>query len=376
MSDKILYQDPARKARREMRKARRQGINVGGFSQEEASPVDDAKRRIRKRKRLKEMRKYRNRDAGTITESSKKNRVDGRLAHVNDAGEMVFGEKLVPTLSTMMENLRTSKKMKKTTGSTNKNRPLAVLWDGAGYNGTPSIITPDEFKALHAAGWLPVVRGHGGGSNGVRYADDWIDSPIRFIPGQGGEAQGEGEYWARATQGGGGWFSWMDGSNPAGTVALLPPSTRRVGIKELRAIQQEHAPLAKAIKQFDAGLPEGEREKMSAEEYVMQLRDHLRTTLGPTFETTMGTRMGKMTSKILDSLSGSNAADKKQLLDALEFLEVMSKKRTVNGYAPLLGYDSIIAESGVELIHNRTAIAVVGDTFTRDDAVNLAKSKA
>jgi hypothetical protein len=83
-----------------------------------------------------------------------------------------------------------------------------------------------------------------------------------------------------------------------------------------------------------------------------------------------------MTSRILDSLSGSNAADKKQLLDALEFLEFMSKKRTVNGYAPLLGYDSIIAESGVELIHNRTAIAAVGDTFTRDDAVNLAESKA
>ena len=376
MSDKILYEDPARKQRREMRKARRQGINVGGFTQAEANPVDDAKRKIRKRKRLKEMRKYRSRDVETISKESQKNRVDGKLAHTGDSGEMVFGEKLVPTLSTMMENYRTSKQLKKTTGSTNKNKALAVLWDGAGYNGTPQIITPEEFKTLHAAGWLPVVRGHGTGPNGVRYADDWIDSPIRFIPGQGGEAQGEGEYWARATQGGGGWFSWMDGALPAGTVALLPPSTRRVSKNELRKIQAEHAPLAKAIKQFDAGLPQGEREKMSAEEYVSGLRDHIRSTLGPTFESTMSTRMGKMTSQILDSLSGASGADKKQLLDALEFLELVSKQRTVNSYAPLLGYDSIIADSGVELIHNRTAVAVVGDTFTRDDAVNLAKSKA
>jgi uncharacterized protein YjbI with pentapeptide repeats len=142
MSDKILYEDPARKQRREMRKARRQGINVGGFTQAEANPVDDAKRKIRKRKRLKEMRKYRSRDVETISKESQKNRVDGKLAHTGDSGEMVFGEKLVPTLSTMMENYRTSKQLKKTTGSTNKNKALAVLWDGAGYNGTPQIITP------------------------------------------------------------------------------------------------------------------------------------------------------------------------------------------------------------------------------------------
>ena len=376
MSDKILYTDPARQARREMRKARRQGINAGGFTESEANPVDDAKRKIRRRKRIKQMRKNRTRDISTLSDSSTNNRIDGRLAHTDSQGSLVFGDKLTSTLSTMMTNYRTEAKLKKTKGGVNKNRALAVLWDGAGYNGTPSIITPDEFKTLHAAGWVPVVRGHGQGSNGVRYANDWIDDPVRFITGQGGEAQGEGEYWARATQGGGGWFGYMDGSLPAGTVGLLPPSTRRVTKGELRKIQSDHAPLAKAIKSFDVGLPTGEREKMDAEEYVSQLRDHLRTSLGSAYESTMSTKIGQMTSKILDSLSGSSDSKKQELLDSLEFLELISKKRTSNSYAPLLGYDTITADSGVELIHNRTAIAIVGDTFKRDDAVNLAKSKA
>ena len=168
----------------------------------------------------------------------------------------------------------------------------------------------------------------------------------------------------------------MDGSLPAGTVGLLPPSTRRVNKAELRKIQAEHAPLAKAIKAFDAGLPTGEREKMNAEEYVDQLRDHLRGSLGPIYESTMSTKMGQMTSKILESLSGSSDSKKQELLDSLEFLELISKQGTPNSYAPLLGYDTIMADSGVELIHNRTAITIVGDTFTRDDAVKLAKSKA
>ena len=376
MSDKILYSDPARQARREMRKARRRGINAGGFTESEANPVDDAKRRIRRRKRLKQMRKNRTRDVSTISDSSTSNRIDGRLAHTDSQGSLVFGDKLTSTLATMMTTYRTESKLKKTKGSVNKNRALAVLWDGAGYNGTPHVITAEEFKTLHAAGWVPVVRGHGNGSNGVRYANDWIDDPVRFITGQGGEAQGEGEYWARATQGGGGWFTWMDGSLPAGTVGLLPPSTRRVNKAELRKIQAEHAPLAKAIKAFDAGLPTGEREKMNAEEYVDQLRDHLRGSLGPIYESTMSTKMGQMTSKILESLSGSSDSKKQELLDSLEFLELISKQGTPNSYAPLLGYDTIMADSGVELIHNRTAITVVGDTFKRDDAVNLAMSKA
>jgi hypothetical protein len=376
MSDKILYSDPARQARREMRKARRQGINAGGFTESEANPVDDAKRRIRRRKRIKQMRKNRTRDIGSISDSSTGNRIDGRLAHTDSQGSLVFGDKLTSTLATMMTTYRTESKLKKTKGSVNKNRALAVLWDGAGYNGTPHVITAEEFKTLHAAGWVPVVRGHGNGSNGVRYANDWIDDPVRFITGQGGEAQGEGEYWARATQGGGGWFTWMDGSLPAGTVGLLPPSTRRVNKAELRKIQAEHAPLAKAIKAFDAGLPTGEREKMNAEEYVDQLRDHLRGSLGPIYESTMSTKMGQMTSKILESLSGSSDSKKQELLDSLEFLELISKQGTPNSYAPLLGYDTIMADSGVELIHNRTAITVVGDTFKRDDAVNLAMSKA
>ena len=375
MADKILYPDPVRQQRREIRKARRRGINVGGFTQEELSPVDDAKRKIRKRARLKQMRKFKDRDVATLANSSKKNRVDGKLAHTGDSGELILGEKIVPALAALMEMHRSSAKMKKVKGSVNRNKTLAVLWDGAGFNGTPHVITAEEFKTLHAAGWTSIVRGHGHGVNGHRYSDDYIDSPIRFIPGQGGEAQGEGEYWARAMDGGDGWFSWMDDKVPAGTVALLPPSTRRVKIDELRQVQREHAPLAQAIRQFDAGLPEGEREKMSAEEYVTQLRDHIQKTLGPTFESTMGTRMGKMTSAILDSLSGSQGQDKKQLLDALEFLGMISKHRTVNTYAPLLGYDSIIAHSGVELVHNRTAVSVVGDTFTRSDAEALAKSK-
>ena len=115
---------------------------------------------------------------------------------------------------------------------------------------------------------------------------------------------------------------------------------------------------------------------MNAEEYVTQLRDHLRASLGPIYESTMSTKMGQMTSKILESLSGSSDSKKQELLDALEFLELISTKRTSNSYAPLLGYDTIMADSGVELIHNRTAITIVGDTFTRDDAVKLAKSKA
>lgn len=376
MSDKILYTDPARQARREMRKARRQGINAGGFTTSEANPVDDAKRKIRRRKRLKEMRKNRTRDIGSISDSSTDNRIDGRLAHTDSQGSLVLGDKLTSTLATMMKNYRTESKLKKTKGGVSRNRALAVLWDGAGYNGTPHVVTPEEFKALHAAGWVPVVRGHGSGANGVRYANDWIDDPVRFITGQGGEAQGEGEYWARPTQGGGGWFSWMDGSLPAGTVGLLPPSTRRVSKAELGKIKSEHAPLAKSIKAFDAGLPSGEREKMDAEEYVTQLRDHLRASLGPIYESTMSTKMGQMTSKILESLSGSSDSKKQELLDALEFLELISTKRTSNSYAPLLGYDTIMADSGVELIHNRTAITIVGDTFTRDDAVKLAKSKA
>lgn len=376
MSDKILYTDPARQARREMRKARRQGINAGGFTTSEANPVDDAKRKIRRRKRLKEMRKNRTRDIGSISDSSTGNRIDGRLAHTDSQGSLVFGDKLTSTLATMMTNYRTESKLKKTKGGVSRNRALAVLWDGAGYNGTPHVITAEEFKTLHAAGWVPVVRGHGGGANGVRYANDWLDDPVRFITGQGGEAQGEGEYWARPTQGGGGWFSWMDGSLPAGTVGLLPPSTRRVSKAELGKIKSEHAPLAKSIKAFDAGLPSGEREKMDAEEYVTQLRDHLRSSLGPIYESTMSTKMGQMTSKILESLSGSSDSKKQELLDALEFLELISTKRTSNSYAPLLGYDTIMADSGVELIHNRTAITIVGDTFTRDDAVKLAKSKA
>lgn len=377
MAGKILYPDPERARRKELRKARKLGGNLGASSTKERTPLSEAQRKLRRRKRDKMMKKQGTRPNEAITKAHEKNYVKGQIAFVDADGKVTTSPNLMDTLSTAMENRNAQKGIVSSSNKTLmraiRNIEMAQLWDGAGYNGTPTLINAEEFERLRQAGWTPIVRGHGG----EVYADDWLTDPVRFVPGQGGEAAGEGEYWARTNNDeGAGWYSYMGRDNYSGTVALMPPTMRRIKQSDLKKIQEQHKPLSKAIQAFDSGLTEGERGKMDASDYVDELIASVRKSLGADFDSTMATPTGQLTQQLLNSIKTAKGGDKTKLLNALEFLNSLSKRNFANTYAPLLGYDSIIVPGdGRELIHNRTALVAYGQTTKAQEALDLAKGK-
>lgn len=364
MRDAVLYESARRRRLREMRKARKGGQNAGAFSPDERSPLKPLERKARLAKRNLILKKGAKRDVPELTDDATKNRVVGRLAVRDKDGNITISESLATALGAAFDadakHKRLSKSKKKAPEGGWRNEDLAFLWDGAGYNGTPMPITQDQYDALIDAGWTPLVRGHGA----ERYAEDYIDDPVRFIPGQGGEAAGPGEYFALMPQGQN-WYGFVRRDEASATVALLPPDARRVSQSELKAIQKEHRKIAQAIRAFDSGLPEGEREKMDGAEYSQQVADYLRSQLG---EGALSSDMGQIVAQLLNQLSTASPAKKRDILDAIKYLNLIAHKDSPNYYAPILGFDAISVDER-ELIMNRTAVVVLGETKDYDGVV-------
>ena len=372
MRDSVLYESARRRRLREMRKQRNGGQNAGAFSADERSPLKPLERKARLAKRAIILKKGAKRDVPELANDATKNRVNGRLAIRGEDGTITISDGLATALGAAFDadqkHKRLAKSKKKAPEGGWRNEDLAFLWDGAGFNGTPMPINRDQYDALVQAGWTPLVRGHGA----ERYAEDYIDDPVRFIPGQGGEAAGPGEYFALMPQGKN-WYGFVRTDEASATVALLPPDARRVSQDDLRNVQKEHRKLAQSIRAFDSGLPDGEREKMNGADYVEQLNNYLRGQLGDGMAAAMGSDMGQIIAQLLNQLSTASPSKKRDILDSLKYLNSIAYKTSPNYYAPILGFDAISVDER-ELVMNRTAVVVLGETKDYAGVVEVSDS--
>ena len=372
MRDSVLYESERRRRLRQMREARKNGVNAGAFSPDERQPLKPLERKARLAKRAVILKKGAKRDVPDLANDATKNRVNGRLAIRGEDGTITISDGLATALGAAFDadekHKRLAKSKKKAPEGGWRNEDLAFLWDGAGFNGTPMPINRDQYDALVRAGWTPLVRGHGA----ERYAEDYIDDPVRFIPGQGGEAAGPGEYFALMPQGKN-WYGFVRTDEASATVALLPPDARRVSQADLRNVQKEHRKLAQSIRAFDSGLPDGEREKMNGADYVEQLNNYLRGQLGDGMAAAMGSDMGQIIAQLLNQLSTASPSKKRDILDSLKYLNSIAYKTSPNYYAPILGFDAISVDER-ELVMNRTAVVVLGETKDYAGVVEVSDS--
>jgi len=262
-------------------------------------------------------------------------------------------------------------------GNLEADRVLGTLWGINGYNERPTIVTEEEFVELaQDPGNTVIRRGHGGKT----FAERHLDDPERHTTGDGGIAQGPGEYWSVRKEGGemqpdSSWRGYVNTDaqrgkkgtepGPGGTVAILPANAKIIRINDLEKIKRDmnsvSGGIATALK--DPSLPKdwrNARTGTAAEQLAELIQDNLYRSV-PEGDSRWETTGGKVISELVSAVrNASNPEERAQALDALRYFVQGTSGLLQNYLAPLLGYDAIRANSGVMLVMNRGALIEYG----------------
>ena len=245
----------------------------------------------------------------------------------------------------------------------NQNLEMAVIWDAQGMNDVPVLVGEDTFNDLIDSGAPVIGRGHGSEGN----ASDYLDDDLRFLPGTGGEASGKGEYWSDPT---GGWSSWQSGDG--NTVAVLSPNVRRMGSEELNAEAAANRQISKAFELVNAGYAGDEITKTDPADVIAKMDAEIAkisdlADSAPIWET----QIGQLWKQLKDSVRENGDPDS---LNAMLLLNKINN--TYDGknlIAPILGYDTIKLNNGVELVMNRSALITLDRTLSGGDLSTFYK---
>jgi hypothetical protein len=383
--DRILQPDPDREARRAARRQKRQTGRGGGFTTDEQSRVGRIERARRTAGRLR--RRIRARLTGGQTEkkitgrideinNSKKIRVDGDKVILSPDATKAFAQiqKILDGDPDALKSL--SNKNSSGEADVSRNNLMGAIWNALGYNDQPIAVTEEELANLMELGHRIILRGHGGSEN----AQGYIDDPLRFLPGQGGEAFGVGEYWGDPVNGGN-FDSWLSGNGTPVTVGVLTKNSKVIEQDEMMAEMPNLAEVSKAFALTAAGFEAGMDKSP-----IDDVAESMRREFDKLSDVVKQSKVGQLAEQIVQRLEAGDA-------DALNGVNLLTRIDGLGNYqnkpnflAMVLGYDAVAVtgdRKGPVMVFSRSSVTVADKAITtararewQTDARNVAQGKA
>ena len=354
MAKRIMIPDPERARRRALKAQKKRGGSGGGGTQEQR------RRSAIERAMSKAKRKARSLLRGKKDEKKVLAEVDKNMGHkivkVDADGKVELGDiaEFSKALAAYRKDPGALKvKTKGSDGEAHgediagaRNADMGVIWQVHGMNGRPILVSQAEMEGLADEGWTMIVRGHGSGKGGVDNAENWLTDELRFLPGRGGEAYGSGEYWAT----GGGFASWRHAVDANSTVALIPPTARRVSQSDAHQLASANKKITEVFDLVGSTYPGDEIEHADPKELAAQIRAEFDKADSRNWET----EVGQLWQRLLEAME---TGDPNSVNAMLMFKKISKADR--NLIAPALGYDVIDVANGPTLVMNRSAMVAL-----------------
>jgi hypothetical protein len=337
----------------------------------EAKPVEKAKARIRRAKRAVQAKIRGDESPADVLKRSKKTIAEAThpmgITDSSDRDPMkakykvtdVFIERMAE-VANEVGTLETGEK-KKSRKSFDTN--LLNLWENMEFNALPTAVSQDVFERLIGAGWKPHNRGVGSDPG---FAEAYISEPDRFIPGQGMRVHGVGEYWAPPGSG----HAWGYGSSQV--IGFINPDARVVEKSDLLNAIGKGKQIRDIIKAYDAGFAKGEAMKTDPADYIENLFADIFKNI-PEDSDIWDSPMGQIYKQMLDGYKDSGKDDKKRKYTwaALQHINSMYDDRDWLYFSPILGYDAVLDQGAVSLVHNRGAMVVLDRGTTVEEGKKI-----
>lgn len=374
LADRVLRPNPERARRRALRKRGKSG-RATTDRDKSADDSSDTRKRIRRAVNEFKLKVKGKRDIGKINQEAGKKVVDNEHAFKRSDGVIEITGRTVAVLAEMSGDFKITKKKRKegqaVVTSLGARRGLVGLWNGNKYNAVPTWIRKDEVEQAIADGWVPIKRGFGGHPE---HADDWLTSPDRFVPGQGGAVVGAGEYWSHPN---GGWDNYVQGDGILGFVRR----DRLATADAARRMKENHSRISRVVDSYTSGEGSGGRwdTELTAPELAEEIKKKLSEML-PDDDKVWETEWGQVYRGMIDWMLTVDPSDKKstsQAVEALKFLSKMSDADTTM-HAGFLGYDGIDfgQGDGRVVMHNRTAMLALLDIMPVEEIKKIVGEAA
>jgi hypothetical protein len=374
---RITRPNPERAERRRLRKTGR-GVAVEDIEEasDKASPL---KRRIRRAKNQFLLNVKKRRDAEAI--ESKVNSTLNKNFHAfrKPDGSIVIDDKAVSILAGMSGKFKVSKRKgaKGEAVVTNEGakKVLKGLWNGNAYNALPTWIREDEIPDLIEQGWIPIKRGF----DREAYADIWLNSPKRHVPGQGMAVVGAGEYWSYQDGGWESYFGGKDGKQADGVIGMVKKD-RIATSAQADSFREHHRILNNAVDAYITGPGSGGRwdKELNAQELAQEIEEMLSKMI-PADSDVWNTEWGKVYQGVfswMKTVDPKDTTKKEQAIETLKFLNRMADA-DATVHAGFLGYDGIDFGfgDGRIVMHNRGAMVAVNQPMSLADIKKVGKGE-
>ncbi len=341
---RILRQDPNRKERRELRRARRAGTGRRAVeARADRATLGEWLQRQQRRAKRKMQGK---RGQSDLRAELDRNRSQAMLKRDQD-GVIEVDDRFIDRLATVGRNngLRRAGEEVKSKNTTAQNNPVLLdIWENSGHNGLPVVIDEDEAQHLIDEGWTIRRRGMGASPAAERYVDVYRDSDDRFTPHKNRSAYGIGEYWA--TEDGGHFNSYGNG-----VLGFVDPEGKFISSADAKQIKDDHKGIQTLIDNRMAQEAGDAMVNMSPDEWVDAVEDAFKDI------DLKATEIGQVVDGFLKKYRTATPEQKDDYQEAWSMLESLTKMDRFY-YMGVLGYDGI-RESGITLVSNRGAMVVL-----------------
>ena len=376
---RFLRVNPERKRKRELKAARKSATkNRRGRQLTETSPelaIEQKKLRFMAAKRELAARLRKNRSAEKLEQKVKGNKSDNhKMVTRNADGTITVNPRFTSALAFV------SREYAKDSGlgrDAQRRQAISNLWENTGFSNEPVLISKDEVQGLIDAGWTPIVRGTGNAKvKGESYVEQFLTNPDRFVPGQGGEVHGFGEYFTDKPEA---WNGYRGGREDRHTIlALIPPSATVVDKQTLK--NEQHA-MHKITETMMSSIQEMGGKDGASQLTSGEIAAALRKGLTETHSARTGTASYSIADSIIGQLeemdrSGKDSVKAKaDALEAISFLHKAAGTDEEGRFAPIVGVSLERSHSNVVLLHDRSAIAAVHVPLEDEVAQKLAKGE-
>jgi DNA-binding transcriptional regulator YiaG len=377
---RFLRVNPERKRKRELKAARKSATrNRRGRQLTETSPelaIEQKKLRFMAAKRELAARLRRNRSADKLEQKVKDNKSDNhKMVTRNADGTFTINPRFASALAFV------SREYSKDSGlgrGAQRRQAISNLWENTGFSNEPVLISKDEVQGLIDAGWTPIIRGTGNEKvKGEAYVEQFLTNPDRFVPGQGGEVHGFGEYFTDKPES---WNGYRGGKDDRHTIlALIPPSATVVDKQTLKNEQQAMHKISETMlstiqelggKETASQLTSGEI-AAALRKGLTEKHDNQRGRASHAIVDSIISRLEEMDKSGKDSVK-----EKSDAIEALSFLHKAAGTDEEGRFAPIIGVSLERSHSNVILLHDRSAIAAVHVPLEDELAQKLAKGQS
>lgn len=342
LAERVLRPNPERARRRELRKIRKAGGKAGrsGFTidEEDVPTKKKIKRRIAKAKRAIKRKFGKDRSPENIDKQIQAGSTL-RIFDRDDDGKIYVSAETIDMMDEVINAALKANGRGEFKGQDGANMLLAYLWENNGFNGTPTTVNEEEVIALLDKGWYPIKRGTGKED----FAEEWLRNDKRRISGQGGQAEGPGEYFAHADSAA--WDSvlyWGQAGTSSGVLALIPPSYKVANAEDRNNMSVQFRRIADVMSDVIKIQPKGEADKMDPADFVGEFKESI-LRMFPDSDPIWDSEVGQMWSSLVNAYAASSGPEKAKLWNVLQFFstQLMRQEGWINYIPLILGYDAI-----------------------------------